>query len=37
MALVIATVFFSVTKLADELPTYLADVAPTAAPELPVR
>jgi predicted PurR-regulated permease PerM len=31
MALVIATVFFSVTKLATELPTYLADTATTAS------
>jgi AI-2 transport protein TqsA len=35
LALVIATVFFSVTKLAVELPAYMADAAATAAQQLP--
>jgi len=35
LALVIATVFFSVTKLAVELPTYMADAATTASQDLP--
>jgi AI-2 transport protein TqsA len=35
LALVIATVFFSVTKLAVELPAYLADASATATQGLP--
>ena len=37
LALVIATVFFAVTKLAVELPAYLADAATTATQELPAE
>lgn len=37
LALVIATVFFAVSKLAVELPAYLADAATTATQELPAE
>jgi AI-2 transport protein TqsA len=37
LALVIATVFFAVTKLAVELPAYLADAATTATQQLPAE
>lgn len=37
LALVIATVFFAVTKLAVELPAYLADAATTATEQLPAE
>jgi predicted PurR-regulated permease PerM len=37
LGLVILTVFFSVTKLSTELPTYMADAATTTAEEVPAE
>jgi predicted PurR-regulated permease PerM len=37
LGLVILTVFFSITRLANDLPAYMADAAATAAEELPAE